>query len=99
MQPSSPRALITGCAAAYRVSFAEMIRRDRPRGHAAPTARARRIRAASARDQRLRAQGIDPDEWEHAAASAWGPPIGQDKADTSLMRTPASARARKPLRI
>jgi LCP family protein required for cell wall assembly len=75
-----------------------MIRRDRPRGHAAPGARARRIRAAVARDERLRAHGIDPAEWEQAAASAWGPPIGQE-AETGVHRTPFAERRRRPIRI
>jgi polyisoprenyl-teichoic acid--peptidoglycan teichoic acid transferase len=37
-----------------------MIRRDRSRSHASPTARARRLREAARREEDVRARGIDP---------------------------------------
>lgn len=49
-----------------------MTRRDRSRNHATPTARARRIRDAAAREAERREQGIDPDapppDWD---LSSW----------------------------
>jgi LCP family protein required for cell wall assembly len=38
-----------------------MMRRDRPRQHATPSARTRRIREAAAREEALRARGTDPE--------------------------------------
>lgn len=45
-----------------------MIRRDRSRSHASPSVRARRMREAARREERLRARGIDP----YAGAMAYG---------------------------
>jgi LCP family protein required for cell wall assembly len=80
-----------------------MIRRDRPRGHAAPTARARRVRAAADRDEQLRAQGIDPADYERTVASSWGPPRVEKSKDGPPARPPAktgeASTPRRPLRI
>jgi hypothetical protein len=46
-----------------------MIRRNRPRSQARPTARARRVREAAERDAALRAEGIDPETWEREQAA------------------------------
>jgi LCP family protein required for cell wall assembly len=79
-----------------------MIRRDRARGHAAPTARARRLRAATDRDDQLRALGIDPVAYERTAASAWGRPRVErveDPPPSPITGSREGAPPRRPLRI
>ena len=72
------------------------------RAHAAPTARARRLRDAAHRDDELRARGIDPADYERVAASAWGPPVdrspsGSRPAPQTSAATPAAPR--RPIRL
>jgi LCP family protein required for cell wall assembly len=76
-----------------------MFRRDRPRGHAAPAARARGIQAAVDRDEQVRAGGSDPTTYEQVAASGWGPPQGSKTGTQPIATARRPRRRMSPKRI
>jgi LCP family protein required for cell wall assembly len=64
-----------------------MIRRDRSRSHASPTVRARRMRDAARREERLRARGIDPYAGVLASGAAGEAAFPEPRRRRSIKRT------------
>jgi LCP family protein required for cell wall assembly len=64
-----------------------MIRRDPPRSHASPSVRARRMRDAARREERLRARGIDPYSGALASGAMGEAAFTQPRRRRSFKRT------------